>query len=137
MVQLSTGSRFSKNYCYSEVLIHMLWWYFFESGSISLVIISITLAFLVYQLSHFKKYCSCDNWLIIILIELQKKKLEVTFSLNKFIYFHQKPLPSMLWHCWFSIRKSIQPVTIWVLSCWHGYLSGVGYKWFAYALHMV
>jgi len=39
--------------------------------------------------------------------------------------------PSVLWHCWLGIRKSILPVKNWV-GCWHGYLSGVRFKWFAY-----
>jgi len=42
-------------------------------------------------------------------------------------------LPSLLWHCWLGVRKSIRPVkTEW---CWHGYLSGVSgvrYKQLAY-----
>jgi len=31
-------------------------------------------------------------------------------------------VPSVLWHCYLGIRKSIQPVKNWVMSCWHGYL---------------
>jgi len=33
-------------------------------------------------------------------------------------------LPSVLWHCWLGSRKGIRPVKIWVVGCWHGYLSG-------------
>jgi len=33
-------------------------------------------------------------------------------------------LPSVLWHWWLGIRKSIQPVEIWVMTCWCGCLSG-------------
>jgi len=40
---------------------------------------------------------------------------------------------SVLWHCWLGVRKSIRPVTNWVMGCWHGYLSGVWCKWFAYS----
>jgi len=40
-------------------------------------------------------------------------------------------LPSVLWHCWSGVRKSIQPVKYWVMR-WHGYLPWVRYKWFAY-----
>jgi len=36
-------------------------------------------------------------------------------------------LPSVLWHCWLGVKKSI-----WVMGYWHGYLSGVWCKWFAY-----
>jgi len=31
--------------------------------------------------------------------------------------------PSALWRCWLGGRKGIQPVKIWVVWCWHGYLS--------------
>jgi len=41
-------------------------------------------------------------------------------------------LPSVLWHCWLGIRKSIQPVKHWVARCWHGYLSRVRCRWFQY-----
>jgi len=41
---------------------------------------------------------------------------------------------SMLWHCWFGVRKSIQPVKNWLTRCWCGYLSGVWCKWFVYGL---
>ena len=41
-------------------------------------------------------------------------------------------LPSVLWRCWLGIRKSIQPVKKWVMSCWHGYLPGSRYKWCVY-----
>jgi len=40
--------------------------------------------------------------------------------------------PSVLWHCWLGVRKSIRPVKNWVLGYWRGYLSGVFCKWFAY-----
>ena len=38
----------------------------------------------------------------------------------------------VLWLCWFGIRNSIRPVKNWVMGYWHGYVSGVWYKWFAY-----
>jgi len=38
----------------------------------------------------------------------------------------------VLWHCWSSVRKSIQRIKNWLMTCWHGYLSGVRRKWFAY-----
>ena len=41
-------------------------------------------------------------------------------------------LPLELWHCWLGIRKSIWPVKNWVMRWWHGYLSGMRCKWFAY-----
>jgi len=40
-------------------------------------------------------------------------------------------LPSVLWHCWLSIRKSIWPVKNWVMRCLCDYLSGSKCKWFA------
>jgi len=41
-------------------------------------------------------------------------------------------LPSELWRCWLGVRKSIRPIKNWVTRCWHGYLSGARYRWFAY-----
>jgi len=41
-------------------------------------------------------------------------------------------MPSVLWHCWLGVGKSIRPVKNWVMGYWHGYLSGVWCKWFAY-----
>jgi len=32
-------------------------------------------------------------------------------------------LPSVLSCCWLEGRKGIQPVKMWVVGCWHGYLS--------------
>jgi len=40
--------------------------------------------------------------------------------------------PSVLWHCWLGVRKSIRPVRNWVVRCWCGYLSGVRCRLFAY-----
>ena len=40
-------------------------------------------------------------------------------------------LPSVLWHCWLSVGKSIWPVKYWVMRCWRGYLSGARCRWFA------
>jgi len=31
-------------------------------------------------------------------------------------------LPSVIWHCWLGISRSIWPVKNWVMWCWHGYL---------------
>jgi len=31
-----------------------------------------------------------------------------------------------VWHCWLSLRKSIQPVKNWLMSCWRGYLTLAG-----------
>jgi len=45
---------------------------------------------------------------------------------------HKIIMPSVLWHCWLGIRKSIWPVKNWVIGYWRGYLSGVWCKWFAY-----
>jgi len=38
---------------------------------------------------------------------------------------------AVLWHCWLGGRKGIRPVKNWVMGCWHGYLSGVRFR-FAY-----
>ena len=38
----------------------------------------------------------------------------------------------MLWHCWLGVKKSIQLVKHWMMSCWRDYLSGVRCKWSAY-----
>jgi len=43
-----------------------------------------------------------------------------------------KHLPSVLWHCWLGVRKSIRPVKNWVMRCWCGYLSGARCRLFAY-----
>ena len=41
-------------------------------------------------------------------------------------------LPSVLWHCWLGVRKSIRPVKNWVMRSWCGYLSGARCRLFAY-----
>ena len=41
-------------------------------------------------------------------------------------------LPSVLWCCWLGGRKGIRPVKNWVVGCWHGYMSGVRCRLFAY-----
>jgi len=38
---------------------------------------------------------------------------------------------TVIWHCWFGVRKSIGPVKN-EMRCWHGYLSGVTCIWFVY-----
>jgi len=45
--------------------------------------------------------------------------------------WHLLHLPSVLWHCWLGVRKSIRPVKNWGMRCWHGYVSGARCKWFA------
>jgi len=42
-------------------------------------------------------------------------------------------LPSVLWCCWLGSRKGIRPAKTWVVRYWHGYLSWVRCKWFAYS----
>ena len=42
-------------------------------------------------------------------------------------------LPSVLWRCWLGVRKGIQPIKIWLMRCWHGYLLEQS----ANSLHMV
>ena len=41
-------------------------------------------------------------------------------------------LPSVLWRCCLGGMKDIWTVKNWVLGCWHGYLSGVRYRLFAF-----
>ena len=40
--------------------------------------------------------------------------------------------PSVLWHCWLGVRKSIRAVKIWAMRCWCGYLTGERCRLFAY-----
>jgi len=40
-------------------------------------------------------------------------------------------VPSVLWCCWLEGHPACKN---WVVRYWHGYLSGVRYKWFAYGL---
>ena len=47
-------------------------------------------------------------------------------------YQTNKAVPSVFSDCWLGIRKSIWPLVNWVTWCWHGYLSGMRCKWFAY-----
>ena len=46
-------------------------------------------------------------------------------------------LPSVLWHCWLGVRKSIWPVKNWVMGCWCGYPSGERCRLFAYVCHCI
>ena len=41
-------------------------------------------------------------------------------------------LSSVLWYCWLDVWKSIRPVKNRLMRCWHGYLSGMRCRWFAY-----
>jgi len=41
-------------------------------------------------------------------------------------------LPSVLWHGWFGVTKSIRLIKNRVMKCWRGYPSGARCKWFAY-----
>jgi len=36
---------------------------------------------------------------------------------SKCYYYYNYYLPSVLWHCWLGIRKSIWPVKNWVMKC--------------------
>ena len=42
-------------------------------------------------------------------------------------------VPSVLWCCWLGVRKGIQPIKIWLMRCWRGYLLERS----ANSLHMV
>ena len=48
------------------------------------------------------------------------------------LYIITSLLPSVLWHCWLSVRKSILPVKNRVMRCWCSYLSGVRCRLLAY-----
>jgi len=48
------------------------------------------------------------------------------------VFIDTREWPSVLWHCWSGIRKSILPVKNWVIGYWRGYMSWVWCKWFAY-----
>jgi len=65
-----------------------------------------------------------------LLIGWQTKHSACYYHLQRFFY---RILPSVLWYCWFGIRKSIQPVKNWVVSFWRGYLSAARCKWLAYS----
>ena len=41
-------------------------------------------------------------------------------------------VPSLLWHCWLGVRKSIWPIKNWMMRCWCGCLSGARCRLFAY-----
>ena len=50
-------------------------------------------------------------------------------SKSMWLSLHQKDqpywillMPSVLWHCWLGVRKSIRPIKMWVMRCWRGYL---------------
>ena len=55
-----------------------------------------------------------------------------TSSSSIYLQLSSSVLPSVLWHCWLVIRKSIRPVKIWVMRCWCGYLSVARCRLFAY-----
>jgi len=48
------------------------------------------------------------------------------------LLFNLDDMPSVLWHCWLGVRKSIRSVKKWVMGYWRGYLSEVWWKWLAY-----
>jgi len=59
--------------------------------------------------------------------------------LNRFIFVcvvkklfsYLQYLPTVLWHCWLGVRKSIRPVKIEYMRCWCGYLSVARCRLFA------
>ena len=63
------------------------------------------------------------------LVNLTKRHIRNQFALILLIL----TMPSVLWLCWLGVRKSIWPVKIWVMRCWHGYLLEQS----ANSLHMV
>jgi len=77
---------------------------------------------------HSAKHPVCLPHLIRSIIRLQPSFFQTDFQFKQLVFVYW--LPSVLWHCWFGVRKSIWPVK--VMRCWRGYLSGARCKWFAY-----
>ena len=61
-----------------------------------------------------------------------KESNQFEFNVVLFCQLSVTVMPSVFWHCWLRIRKSIQPVKNWVTRCWHGYLSEARCKWSVY-----
>jgi len=73
-----------------------------------------------------------NNWLKwLVFYAVIWRFLVSGMSAIDFISLCASELPSVLWHCWLGIRKSIQPVKMSV-RCWCGYLSGARCRLFAY-----
>ena len=53
-----------------------------------------------------------------------RKNSALWYVLDFCWYVNICDMPSVHWRCWLGGRKGIQPVKIWVMGCWHGYLSG-------------
>jgi len=64
-------------------------------------------------------FASQEGATILLLVTFWKYK---NWSIFKILPLSNS-LPSVLWHCWFGVRKSIRPVINWGMRCWHGYLS--------------
>ena len=63
---------------------------------------------------------------------LQTVLLTLGYCMLHFCFTVLTVLPSVLWHCWLGIRKSIQPVKNWMMRCWCGFLNGARWRLFAY-----
>jgi len=53
---------------------------------------------------------------------------ETVLPKNSYTLSKLTQMPSVLWHYWLGIKKSIGPV----MRCWRGCLSAATCKWFAY-----
>jgi len=62
--------------------------------------------------------------------DILHSRLHITFRVSNNNAMYE--LPSVLWHCWLGVRKSILPVKKWVVRCWCGCLSGARCRLFAY-----
>ena len=87
-----------------------------DQHAVSILNVSVTLVYLTVFTVSLIKYCICIHALVVV-------KLELCFI---------NYMPSVLSHCWFGIRKSIQPVKKWVMRCWCCYVSAVRCRLFAY-----
>jgi len=65
-----------------------------DQHAVGILNVSVTLVYLTVFTVSLIKYCICMHALVIV-------KLELCFI---------NYMPSVLSHCWFGIRKSIQPV---------------------------
>ena len=80
------------------------------------------ICWLRFFMAHGVDFIKCSNILSNVVMYVINYHCEGTMS-----------LPSVLWHCWLGIRKSMRPVGNCVMRCWRGCLSGAKCRWFAYS----
>jgi len=74
-----------------------------------------------YTTSHHIVHTSVMCWISFCFLSIRQQFIP-----------HLLILPSVLWHCWLGIRKSIRPTINGVVRCRRGHLSGARYKSLAY-----